>query len=317
MTATATRPSPAPEEDAASSAIEPKTSRLRALLLSRGAMFAYVFILPYVLFFTVFRIGPALYGVVLSFGRYSLAGRLRFNGLDNYVRLFQDDVFWNSLRVTAIYALLAIPLSLVLSVAMAQLCNRTLRGMSVYRSLFFLPVVTSPVLSGIVFIWIFSGSGPLNTGLSVFGVEMGSWLQSQTLVLPALALVAAWSSFGYNMLILLAGMLAIPPDYYEAASLDGANAWERFRHVTLPLLKPSLFFVLVLETVKSFQAFDIIYVMTGGGPAHGSYTLTYMIYDQGFGYSEFGYASAVGVVLLVITLILSLIQRRLIGGNES
>src|SRR5690625_7255325 len=109
-------------------------------------MFAYVFILPYVLFFTVFRIGPALYGMVLSFGRYSLAGRLRFSGVDNYVRLFQDDVFWNSLRVTAIYALLAIPVSIVLSVAMAQLCNRTLRGMGIYRSLFFLPVVTSPVL---------------------------------------------------------------------------------------------------------------------------------------------------------------------------
>src|SRR5699024_8146686 len=161
MTATATRPSPVPEEGAAGSVLEPRKSRIKELLLSRGAMFAYVFILPYVLFFTVFRIGPALYGMVLSFGRYSLAGRLRFSGVDDYVRLFQDDVFWTSLRVTAIYALLAIPVSIVLSVAMAQLCNRTLRGMGIYRSLFFLPVVTSPVLSGIVFIWIFSGSGPL------------------------------------------------------------------------------------------------------------------------------------------------------------
>ena len=317
MTATVTRPSPAPEESDSGPVLEPKKSRIRELLLSRAAMFAYVFILPYVLFFVVFRIAPALYGVVLSFGDYSLAGRLRFQGLDNYIRLFQDDVFWNSLRVTATYSVLAIPLAIVVSVLMAQLCNRTLRGMSIYRSLFFLPVVTSPVLSGIIFIWIFSGDGPINTGLEIFGIELGSWLQNQALVLPALALVAAWSSFGYNMLILLAGMLAIPPDYYEAAGLDGAGAWQRFWHITLPLLKPSLFFVLVLETVKSFQAFDIIYVMTGGGPAHGSYTLTYMIYDQGFGYSEFGYASAVGVVLLVITLILSLIQRRLIGRSQS
>lgn len=317
MTATATRPSPAQQEGDPGPTLEPKKSRIKELLLSRAAMFAYIFILPYVLFFVVFRIAPALYGVVLSFGDYSLAGRLRFQGLDNYIRLFQDDVFWNSLRVTATYSLLAIPLAIVLSLLMAQLCNRTLRGMSVYRSLFFLPVVTSPVLSGIIFIWIFSGDGPINTGLEIFGIELGSWLQNQALVLPALALVAAWSSFGYNMLILLAGMLAIPPDYYEAAGLDGAGAWQRFWHITLPLLKPSLFFVLVLETVKSFQAFDIIYVMTGGGPAHGSYTLTYMIYDQGFGYSEFGYASAVGVVLLVITLILSLIQRRLIGRSEA
>lgn len=317
MTATATRASPAPEENASGPVTGPAKNRIRETLLSRGAMFAYVFILPYVVFFTIFRIVPALYGIVLSFGEYSLAGQLRLSGLENYVRLFQDEVFWNSLRVTAIYAVLAIPLSIVVSLLMAQLCNRTLRGMSIYRSLFFLPVVTSPVLSGIIFVWIFSGAGPISAGLEVFGIELGSWLQSRLLVLPALALVAAWSSFGYNMLILLAGMLAIPSDYYEAAGLDGANAWERFRYVTLPLLKPSLFFVLVLETVKSFQAFDIIYVMTGGGPAHDSYTLTYMIYDQGFGYSEFGYASAVGVVLLVITLILSLIQRRLIGGRES
>ena len=143
-----------------------------------------------------------------------------------------------------------------------------------------------------------------------------NWLQSSFWVLPSLALVSAWMNFGYNMLILLAGMLAIPADYYEAASLDGANAWQRFRNVTLPLLKPALFFVLVLETVKSFQVFDTIYVMTSGGPVRASYTLTYMIYDQGFGYFDFGYASAAGVVLLVITLIFSLIQRRLVGRTS-
>lgn len=316
MTATAARDSAASQE-AGPSPVVPKKPGVRDLLLSRGAIAAYIFIGPYVLFFAAFRILPALYGVLLSFGDYSLAGRLRMVGLDNYVRLFQDEVFWGSLRVTAIYALLAIPMAVVLSLFMAWLCNRTLRGMSIYRSLFFLPVVTSPVLSGIVFVWIFSTDGPINTGLSVFGINLGSWLQSETLVLPSLAIVAAWSSFGYNMLILLAGMLAIPEAYYEAAELDGANAWQRFWRVTMPLLKPSLFFVLVLETVKSFQAFDTIYVMTGGGPAHGSYTLTFMIYDQGFGYSAFGYASAVGVVLLVITLVLSLIQRRIIGRSES
>lgn len=293
-----------------------KTSA-KELLTSRGALIAYAFIFPYVAFFLAFRILPALYGLVLSLGDYSLTGQLRFVGLDNFARLIGDDVFWHSLRVTGSYALLSIPLSVVLSLLMAQLCNRTLRGMSVYRSLFFLPVVTSPVLSGIIFVWVFSGDGPINTVLGTAGVDLGSWLQSQLLVLPALALVSAWSNFGYNMLILLAGMLAIPGDYYEAAELDGAGAWQRFRHVTLPLLKPALFFVLVLETVRSFQAFDTIYVMTGGGPARDSYTLTYMIFDQGFGYFDFGYASAVGVVLLVITLAFSLIQRRLIGRSES
>lgn len=314
MTATEGQP-PTPTDGAERPYAVPRKTGWTALLFSRGALIAYSFILPYLAFFAAFRIIPALYGVLLSFGDYSLAGNLTFSGLDNFIRLFQDDLFWNSLRVTVVYSLLAISLSVLLSLAMAQLCNRSLRGMAVYRSLFFLPVVTSPVLSGIVFVWIFSGDGPINAVLNGFGIDPGSWLQSETLVLPALAIVAAWSNFGYNMLILLAGMLAIPRDYYEAAELDGAGAWQRFRHMTLPLLKPSLFFVLVLETVKSFQAFDTIYVMTGGGPAGGSYTLTYMIYDQGFGYFEFGYASAVGLVLLAITLTFSLIQRRFIGRS--
>jgi len=283
---------------------------------SKGAGIAYIFIGPYVLFFLLFRIIPVLYGTGLSFGDLNLAGAFELVGLDNYQRLFADPIFWNALRVTGIYAAIALPLTVAISLAMAQLCNRVLRGMSFYRSIFFLPVVTSPVLSGIIFIWIFSEGGPMNSALSAVGISLGSWLQSSVLVLPALALVSAWMNFGYNMLILLAGMLAIPQEYYEAAQLDGTNSWQRFTRITLPLLKPAIFFVLVLETVKSFQTFDTIYVMTGGGPVRASYTLTYMIYDQGFGYFDFGYASAVGVVLLVITLVFSLVQRRLIGRDN-
>lgn len=304
------------QQSGGSWASSPRRRGWRVLLLSRGALVAYAFIFPYLAFFLGFRVVPALFGVALSTSTYTLAGDLSFVGLEQFTRLFQDDTFWKSVRVTVTYSVLTIPLSVVLSLVIAQLCNRPLRGMAVYRSLFFLPVVTSPVLSGIVFIWIFSGEGPINALLGQIGIEPGSWLQSQALVLPALALVAAWANFGYNMLILLAGMLAIPGDYYEAAKLDGAGSWNRFRYLTLPLLKPSLFFVFVLETVKSFQAFDTIYVMTGGGPAGGSYTLTYMIYDQGFGYFDFGYASAVGLVLLVITLVFVVIQRRFIGGSE-
>jgi len=306
-----------PEADSTTSKGPNKRSnKKRSIWRSEGAKIAYVFIAPYVLFFTIFRIIPTVYGIVLSFGKYSLAGELSFLGLDNYRKLIEDDLFWNSLKVTGIYAAIAMPLTIVISLAMAQLCNRALRGIAFFRALYFLPAVTAPVLSGLVFIWIFSERGPINALLGLFGLEGSSWLQNSALVLPALALVSAWMNFGYNMLILLAGMLAIPEEYYEAASLDGASAWQRFTRITLPQLKPALFFVLVLETVKSFQTFDTIYVMTGGGPVRSSYNLTYMIYDQGFGYINFGYASAVGVVLLVITLIFSLIQRRLVGGTD-
>ena len=302
---------------ATTSALSPefRKERRRRVLTSKTALAAYVFIGPYVVFFTIFRIIPALYGMLLSLGDYKLNGTFELLGLDNFQRLFADPIFWNALRATGVYAFVAIPLTVAISLAMAQLCNRVLRGMSFYRSIFFLPVVTSPVLSGLVFVWIFSPDGPLNWVLDGVGIGGVNWLQSSFWVLPSLALVSAWMNFGYNMLILLAGMLAIPIDYYEAASLDGANSWQRFRNVTMPLLKPALFFVLVLETVKSFQVFDTIYVMTSGGPVRASYTLTYMIYDQGFGYFDFGYASAAGVVLLVITLIFSLIQRRLVGRS--
>lgn len=300
-----------------SSATAEQGKRKTPLWRSREAIAAYLFILPYVVFFTIFRIAPALFGTALSLGKWSLSGSFKLTGFQNYERLFSDPLFWNALRVTGLYAAIALPLTVVLSLAMAQLINRRMRGISIYRSIFFLPVITSPVLSGIVFIWIFSTDGPINSGLRLFGVHVGSWLQSNALVLPALAIVSAWMNFGYNMLILLAGMLAIPEEYYEAAQVDGTTPWQRFWNITLPLLKPSLFFVLILETVKSFQTFDTIYVMTGGGPVRSSYTLTFMIYDQGFGYFDFGYASAAGVVLLIITLTFSLIQRRIVGKDAS
>lgn len=288
----------------------------KPLWKSKGALVAYIFLLPYLLFFIVFRIVPVGYAAILSLGHRSLRGIFKFTGLENYTRLFKDDLFWNALKVTMVYTVIAIPLTVAISLAMAQLCNRLLRGMSFYRSIFFLPVVTSPVLSGVVWIWIFSQDGPLNWFLGMFGAPGTNWLQSSFWVLPSLAVVSAWSHFGYDMLILLAGMLAIPQEYYEAAQLDGAGPWHRFRHVTLPLLKPSLLFVLVLETIRAFQVFDTIYVMTRGGPVRSSYSLTYLIYDQGFGYSEFGYASAAGIVLLLITLAFSLLQRRLVGRSK-
>ncbi|SEE86796.1 carbohydrate ABC transporter permease [Ruania alba] len=305
----------APADQTAQDTRQPPT-RKRRWWRSKSAIAAYIFIAPYVVFFMVFRILPAIFGIGLSFGEYSLSGALTFVGLEHYARLFDDPNFWGALWVTLKYAAIAMPLTVVLSLAIAQLCNRVMRGMSFYRSIFFLPAVTSPVLSGLIFVWIFSDSGPINGLVRAVGLQPISWLQDGFWVLPALALVSAWMSFGYNMLILLAGMLAIPQEYYEAASIDGANGWQRFTRITLPSLRPALFFVLVLETVKSFQTFDTIFVMTGGGPVRASYTLTFMLYDQGFGYFDFGYASAVGVVLLIIALVFSLIQRRLVGRDD-
>lgn len=283
---------------------------------SDKAVIAYVFLAPYIILFTIFRIIPTCLGMFLSITNWKISGDYDIVGTANFERLFADPLFWNGLRVTLVYALIAIPLTVTISMGMALLCNKAVRGIGFYRSVYFLPVVTSAVMSGIVFIWMFGHEGPINAALGAVGLPAVGWLQSEALVLPSLALVSAWQNFGYDMLILLAGLLAIPKDYYEAANLDGASGPRQFWHITLPLVRPALFFVVVLEIIRAFQVFDTIYVMTGGGPVRASYSLTYMIYDQGFGYFDFGYASAAGVVLLVLTLIVSLVQRRWLGKAE-
>ncbi|OYN88554.1 carbohydrate ABC transporter permease [Parenemella sanctibonifatiensis] len=283
---------------------------------SPAALFAYVFVLPYLILFTVFRLAPAIYGIALSLADVNLVGRVKFVGLENFERLFADPIFWQALLVTVIYTVIAIPLCVIIAILAASLVNRPLRGIGVYRVIFFLPVVTSAVMSGVIWKWVFSENGPISAIQVALGLDPGSWLGSTTMVLPALAVVQAWSRFGYDMLILLAGMLAIPEEYYEAAKIDRATAWQRFRHITLPLLRPALFFVLILETISSFQAFDHILVMTGGGPVRASYSLTYMIYDQGFNYSEFGYGAAAGVILLALILVISLIQNMIVGRRR-
>jgi multiple sugar transport system permease protein len=204
----------------------------------------------------------------------------------------------------------------LVSLGTALLLNAVIFMRGLFRSMLFLPYVTSFVFAGIIWRWIYEFDGLLNGLLTKVDLGPVQVLESSSLVLPALAVVSCWKGFGYSMLILLAGLKAIPGSYMEAARVDGAGAWQRFRSITLPLLKPALFFVLVIETISSFQVFDTIYVMTGGGPAKASYTLIYGIYERGFRFFEFGYAATWGMVLFAIVLAISLIQRRFLGrGN--
>ncbi|MFI7649221.1 carbohydrate ABC transporter permease [Micromonospora sp. NPDC049460] len=283
---------------------------------AREAGTALLFVLPFLLLFVVFRFGPAIAGVVLGFTDYTIGGETSFTGLENFRRLVDDPTFWTALRVTVLFTALSVPLSMLASLGMALLTRRAFRGAKLFRSIFFLPVVTSLVLAGVVFAWVFAEDGPWSRAMGVIGLPAGSWLADSVLVVPALVLVSVWSRFGYGMLILLARMQDIPAELEEAALTDGASAWQRFRYVTLPQLRPALFFVAIIETTVSFQVFDLIYVMTGGGPVRSSYSLVYLLYDQGFKYFDLGYASAVGVALFVLTIIVALIQRLTLGREE-
>jgi len=243
---------------------------------------------------------------------YDISGDIAWRGLANFQRMVADPVFWEALRTTALYTVLVVPIAMTVSTVMALGVRRAFRGARFFRSIFFLPVITSLVLAGSVFNWIFSGDGPWSSLMTPLGLG-GSWFASPNLVIPALVVVGVWSRFGYGMLILVAALQDVPRELEEAALLDGASAWQRFRAITLPVLRPSLFFIAVIETTEALQVFDLIYVTTGGGPVRASYSLVYMLYDQGFKYMNYGYSAAVGMALFLLALVVALIQRRVIG----
>lgn len=267
--------------------------------------------------FLVFRFVPAFGAAGMSLTDYQISGEWNFTGADNYVRLFNDPIFLGSLRVTVVYAAIYVPLTVLVAMGTALLLNSVIFMKGLFRGMLFLPYVTSFVFAGVIWRWIYDFDGLLNGLLA--GLDLGpvGFLDDTALVLPSLALVQVWKGFGYSMLILLAGLKSIPISYLEAARIDGATAWQRFRFIMLPLVRPALFFVVVIETIGAFQTFDMIYVMTGGGPSRASYNLIYALYDQGFKFFDLGYAATIGVVLFVLVFVVSMIQRRILDRSNT
>jgi multiple sugar transport system permease protein len=277
----------------------------------------FLFILPVLALFLVFRIWPAINGFLLSFQDYRINGPTTWVGLQHFRTLLDDKLFWHSLRVTFTYALISVPLSTVTALGLALLINRAIRGISFFRAIYFLPYITSLVMVAVIWSWVYrTNGGLLNSLLDGLGLGPYRWLTSKELVLPSLAIMATWKGVGYAMMILLAGLRAIPAELHDASAVDGAGAFQTFWRVTLPLLKPILFFVIVIETIGSFQVFDAIFVMTGGGPVRASYSLVYMLYDESFKFSNFGYAASIGVVLFLITFGVTMLQRLMFGRQQ-
>ncbi|NEA31645.1 sugar ABC transporter permease [Streptomyces sp. SID13031] len=272
---------------------------------------------PMLVLFVVFRFVPVVGAFLLSLTDYRLNGQWSFIAVDNYSRLLGDKLFHESLLVTLTYALIFVPLTVLLSLGAALLLHQVVWSRGFFRGVFFLPYVTSIVLAAVLWKWIYNAEdGLLNGALGLLSIGPYDFLGKAGTVLPSIAVTSAWKGFGYSMLILLAGLQAVPKSYLEAAMIDGAGRWQRFRYITLPQLRPILFFVLVIETIGAFQVFDAMYVMTAGGPVRASYSLVYFLYDSGFKFFDFGYASAIGLVLFLIVLVVSLIQRRLVGRDD-
>ena len=278
---------------------------------------AYLFLVPDVVGLLLFVIGPMLLAFVISFTDWRLVGQPEFVGFRNYEIILRDPKFADSLGRTAIYTLGFVPAVYTISLGMAVLLTRPIRGNFFFRTIYFMPVAMSMVIAGVIWRFMFDpGSGLINELLSAVGLPTSQWAGSVDTAMLTVLIVAVWKSVGYFMIILLAGIQDIPSDYIEAAQIDGANNWQIFQRIIVPLLRPTSFFVIVILSINALQAFDQIYVMTRGGPAQSTYTLVMYIYDKAFREWNFGYSGAMSIVLFVMIFILTIIQVRYFRASD-
>ncbi len=283
-------------------------------LSQQEAVWAYLFISPWIIGFFVFTVGPMLASLYFSATEYNVIDPPEWVGLANYHRLFLNDpLFWHSLKVTLNYALMALPLGLLIGFFLAILLNQKIPGVNLWRTVYFLPSVVAGVAVTLLWIRIFNTRiGILNPFLEkVFGIKGPGWLQDPDWALPALVIMGLWG-IGGSMIIYLAGLQGIPTTLYEAATLDGANTWQRFQHVTLPMMTPVIFYNLVLGLIGSFQYFTEAYVASGGegGPVRSTLVYNLYLYQNAFKFFDMGYASALAWILFLIVLVLTVLVFR-------
>ncbi len=288
-----------------------KMKKVKTKTFSKEALFAYLFISPFLIGLGIFFILPALASFFLSFTTWDGLTAPEFSGLKNFTTLFQDDIFVRSILNTVVFTILAVPISMILATLFATLLNQKIKGMVIYRTLFFIPVITMPVAVGMVWKWLYNTEfGLINYTLSLLSLPEVSWLFDERFALISIVITSVWMTVGNSTVILLAGLQGISNTYYEAAVMDGANEIKKFFYITIPLLTPSLFFVSVMSMISSLQVFDLVYMMMGEnigllGPTR---TIVYSMWEQGFKYFHMGYASAQALLLFVIILILTIVQ---------
>lgn len=275
----------------------------------------YLFLLPALIFMGIFLFYPIVDVFRLSFTDYNMITEASFLGAQNYKNLLNDPLFWKTLKNSFIYLIGVVPLLVILPIFIAVLVNRELKGIKWFRAAYYIPVVTSMVVVGIMWKWLYKGNGLLNYILMSIGLinDPISWLTSTQYALYSVMAVTIWKGLGYYMVIYLAGLQSIPQELYEVAKIDGANWWQKHLYVTVPLLKPSILFVTVLSSIAAMKVFTEVYVMTKGGPINSSKTLVFYIYEKAFENLNLGYAAAMGFVLFIVIFILSYINFKFLG----
>lgn len=274
---------------------------------------AWLFLAPSLVLFAIFTAIPVVSAFFISFTQWNLFNEVTWVGIGNYLELAKDEIFAKVLGNTAYFVLISVPVQIVFALLCALVLNRGIKGQTFFRVVYFLPVVTSTIAAALVWAWLFNSNfGLINAGLSAVGVtDLPKWMGSTRWAMPAIIIVSIWQNLGYAMVLFLAGLQNIGKDVHDAAALDGATGWDRFWHITLPLLSPTTFFVLVISIIGSFQVFELVLVMTKAGPANATNTLVYYIYQNGFQFYQMGYASAAAMVLFLIVLAFTLVQYKL------
>ncbi len=279
----------------------------------RRTITGYLFISPFILGVLFWVLYPAIMAAWLTFQQWNLITPAKFVGLANFETMINDKLFWQALKVTSIYTFFSVPLGLIISFCMALLINTKVRGLAVFRTIYYLPTIMPAVASAVLWAWIFNTDfGLLNSILNYFGIPKIAWLQETRFALPALILMSLWS-VGQSMIIFLAGLQGIDDIYYEAAKIDGAGRWHQMIHITIPMMSSVMFFNLVLGIIGSFQVFTAGYLITDGGPQNATLFYVLYLYRVGFQFLKMGYASALSWVLFFIILVLTLVIFKTVG----
>jgi multiple sugar transport system permease protein len=278
----------------------------------------YLFIAPNVLSFLVFTLFVWGLLIYLSFSQWNMIGSIKWVGIDNFRKVFKDPIFLKAVGNTARYAAMFVIPATGIGLFVAILANQRLRGIYVFRAIYYLPVVTSIAVISMIwgFVLVSRADGPLNYLVGLVGIPRQKWLLDLNLAMPSVVGMQVWSTMGYYMVLWLSGLQSVPQELYDAAKIDGAAWWGLFRHVTWPMLRPTTIFIVMVSTIGAFQMFGGVYILTGGGPANATITIVYYVWQRAFSRYNMGYASAISVILFGIILVVTLIQRRLMNWSE-
>lgn len=273
----------------------------------------YVLVLPYIAHFLTFVAFPLVFSFVLIFHRWDILSPMQWIGLGNVHRLLHDRLFFRALANTGVFLLIHIPLQIVIALALAVFLNQKLRLRGFFRAVFFLPVVVSGVVTTMLWDSLYAqDTGVLNNVLSSLGLGRVPWLTSPTMAMPSIAIMATWKNVGLYIVLFLVGLQSVPQHLYEAADIEGASPWRRFRHITLPMINPTLVMVVILSTIGGFSLFIEPYIMTGGGPIRSTLSAVLYIYHQAFQFNRMGYAATLGFFFALIVFLVVLLQKRVV-----